>query len=117
MDHALASRFYDLTRKIQEKFPGDGEADLNTILFIVGVQEVGKGFRKYSKDEKMHLMHVAICTVLEPFGFYRFVENDDDGWPHFEKVKSIPNLTVAEQEELLKEAVIQYFEVNKLLEF
>jgi hypothetical protein len=115
MDHAMQLQFHALIKKLEEKFGGDGDMDLNGVLFIIGVQEVGKGFKKYSKDEKMNLIHVAICTVLEPYGFYKFTEEDRDGWPHFEKLKNLPAIGVKEQEELLKEAALNYFVENKFV--
>jgi len=116
MDHAMAMQFNTLLKKLEEKFGGDGDMDLNSVLFIIGVQEVGKGYKKYSKDEKMNLMHVAICTILEPYGFYKFTENDPDGWPHFEKLKNLPPIALKEQEDLLKEAALNYFVENKFVD-
>lgn len=115
MDHNTEQKFQHLLKNLTEKFQGDGQMDLNSVLFLIGVQELGHGFRKYSKEEKMHLMHIAICTILEPYGFYKFIENDADGWPHFEKVKNIPAINLNEQEALLKEASLNYFEQNKFL--
>ena len=43
------------------------------------------GVPEIQKQEKMDLMHVAVCTVLVPQGFYEFKGRDDDGWPHFEE--------------------------------
>ena len=61
----------------------DGETpDLDTILFLIGVQELGQGKKKFKKDDKLNLLHIAVCRVLEPFGFYRFDGQDPDGWPH-----------------------------------
>lgn len=114
MDIKLQASYRQLVERLERKF-GEG-LELDAILMIVGVQEVGLGNRKYSKDEKMHLMHVAICTILEPYGFYKFLENDKDGWPHFEKQSTIPSLSSSEQEVLLKEALVNYFEVNRMLD-
>jgi hypothetical protein len=116
MDHNTEQKFHQLLKNLSEKFPGDGSMDLNSVLFLIGVQEVGQGFRKYSKEEKMNLMHVAICTILEPYGFYKFVENDAEGWPHFEKVKNVPAINLQEQEALLKEAALNYFSENNLVD-
>lgn len=91
---------------------GEG-LELDAILLLVGIQELGKGYEEFSKDEKMNLMHIAICTILEPFGYYTFIEEDDDGWPHFEKVEDLPPLNPKEQEYLLKEALTHYFRENK----
>ncbi len=114
MDHKTQIQYQEVVKQLEEKF-GEG-MDLNAVLLLIGVQELGKGHQKFSKDEKMNLMHIAICTILEPYGFYKFTENDEEGWPHFEKVKVIPHLQQAEQEELLKEAIIQYFVENDIFE-
>lgn len=114
MDYKLELRFQDLVKKLEVKF-GTG-LELDTIILLIGVQELGKGYKEFSKDEKMNLMHIAICTILEPYGVYKYVANDDDGWPHFEKVKNIPAISNKDQEHLLKEAVINYFEGNEYVQ-
>lgn len=111
MDHKVEINFRELIKKLEVKFGGGLELD--TVLLLVGVQELGMGYKDFSKDEKMNLMHIAICTILEPYGVYKFIENDDEGWPHFEKVKNIPPISNSDQEHLLKEAIINYFETNQ----
>lgn len=115
MDHITETKYLSLLKKIENRFQGDGELDLNGVLFLIGVQELGHGFRKYSKDEKMNLIHIAICTILTPHGFYEFSHNDEEGWPHFQMIQKLPGLNKIEQEELLKSAIVDYFEVNQLL--
>ena len=96
----------------------DGETpDLDTILFLIGVQELGQGKRKFKKDEKLNLLHIAVCRVLEPFGFYRFDGLDPDGWPHFEFIEELPPLKTNEQTLLMKHAIIQYFEDQQIINF
>jgi len=93
----------------------DGEKpDLDTILFLIGVQELGKGKRRFKKDDKVNLLHIAVCRVLEPFGYYRFDGLDKDGWPQFEFLEPLPDLKPNEQTLLMKNAVIQYFEDREL---
>jgi len=86
------------------------EPDLQALLFLIGVQELGHGPRKYSKDEKQDLMHIAVCRLLSTYGYYRLEGQDQDGWPHWELVKKLPPLSLGEQNWLLKQAVIEYFE-------
>ena len=43
--------------------------DLNAILFLIGVQELGQGSRVFTKEEKQDLMHIAICKVLSLSGY------------------------------------------------
>lgn len=94
----------------------DGETpDLDTILFIIGVQELGKGKRRFRKDDKVNLLHIAVCRVLEPFGYYRFDGLDNDGWPHFELLEPLPELKANEQSLLMKQAIVQYFEEREII--
>lgn len=96
----------------------DGERpDVDTILFLIGVQELGQGKRKFEKDDKVNLIHIAVCTILEPFGFYRFDGRDADGWPLFEFLEALPELKANEQSLLMKYAIIQYFEDRQLFDF
>ena len=108
-------------KKIESFFEAnftDGETpDLDTILFLIGVQELGQGKRRFKKDEKLNLLHIAVCRVLEPFGYYRFDGLDNDGWPHFEFLEELPELKTNEQTLLMKHAVIQYFEDQKIINF
>lgn len=84
--------------------------DLQSIIFLIGLQELNQGYQKLKKDQKIEVMHVAICTLLEPYGYYEFIGKDEQGWPHFQNVKAVPSLNQKEQEELIKEAIIDYFE-------
>lgn len=97
-----------LQRRIAEEF--DSEApDLKVVLFLIGVQELGKGPKKYSKRQKEELMHIATCRLLSEMGFYELAGLDQDGWPHWNLVKPIPSYPMMEQELLLKSLAIDYF--------
>lgn len=109
MDLAFEKRWRTLVASLSKRFDA-GTMDLNAILFLIGVQELGQGAREFKKDEKVNLMHIAICVVLVPYGYYRELGRDADGWPHFERAKDLPPLGPAEQERLMKEAVLAYFE-------
>ena len=109
VDLAFDKRWRDLTTTLSKRFDA-GAPDLNGILFLIGVQELGQHAREFKKDEKVALMHIAICVVLLPFGYYKELGRDADGWPHFERVKDLPPLDAKEQERLMKEAVLAYFE-------
>lgn len=92
---------------------GDGETlDLQAILFLIGIQELGKGYREFSKEEKMDLLHIAICKLLSNYGYYAFEGLDKDGWPHYTTNEKLPPLKPGEQTILMKEAAILYFEEN-----
>jgi hypothetical protein len=85
--------------------------DMEGILFLIGVNELGRMPRKkFSKEQKQDLMHIAVCTLLSQLGYYTLVGKDEEGWPHFEPVMAVPAAGIAEQERILKECIIRYFE-------
>ena len=89
---------------------GKRPKDLNAVLFLIGVQELGQGKKVFSKEEKQDLMHIGICRVLSPAGYYELEGHDQDGWPHWKMLKKLPHFDLLEQEKLLKMHVIEYFE-------
>lgn len=84
--------------------------DLNGVLFLIGVQELGKGYVSFSKEQKQDLMHIGICKVLSYSGYYTLEGLDEEGWPHWKLNKNLPSFDMLEQEKLLKMHVIEYFE-------
>jgi hypothetical protein len=82
--------------------------DLNGVLFLIGIQELGKGIREFSKEQKQDLMHIGTCAVLTKSGYYTPEGRDEDGWPHWKLSKKMPMLTLEEQEQFLKIHVIEY---------
>jgi len=76
---------------------------------LIGTQELQMGFIKMKKDVKINVLHVAICSVLEPYGYYEFEKRDDEGWPHIKAIKPLPTLRAGEQSILMKQAVVNYF--------
>ena len=108
MDYVFEKTWNETVSKISASF---GEKlDYAAILFLIGVQELGQDYQKYKKDEKLELMHVGICSLLVPYGYYTFVGRDEQGWPHFERNGDLPNLTPTEQELLVKKAIVNYFQ-------
>lgn len=84
--------------------------DLQTILFLIGVQEFGRIPKaKFTKEEKRDLMHIAVCTLLEGEGFFEFEGRDQDGWPHWKEIKPFSIKGVNEQEVFLVTKIIEYF--------
>ena len=103
LDHNWAQLRADLMKRFGKK------PDLNAILFLIGIQELGMGIREFTKEEKQDLMHIATCRVFAESGYYEFTGRDEEGWPHFKAVKSIPFANLKEQEQMLKWHVIEYF--------
>ena len=95
-----------LLEKLEIQF--NQEITLKGVLYLIGVQELNLGIKQYEREEKVNVLHVAICKILTPFGFYKFDRIDEDGWPHYIELKAIKNLSENQQELLMKEAVIKY---------
>ena len=85
------------------------ELSLKSILFLIGVQELNMGVRDFSKEEKLDVLHVATCSLLSVYGFYKFEKIDGDGWPHWQELKPIDSASEKDQEVLLKKAILNYF--------
>lgn len=108
-DEQLKQRWSTVVEKVSDRF-GDGETlDLEAIIYLIGVQEFGKLSKKFKKDDKINLMHIAICRLLEPYGYYNFSHTDQEGWPHYTVVQELPPLKAGEQSVLMKEAIVHYF--------
>ena len=87
----------------------DEVLDVTSILYIIGLQELGKNHQLLKKEQKIDVIHIGTCTVLVPYGYYQKIGVDDDGWPHFKNIKKLPNEMVGElQENLMKKAIIEY---------
>jgi len=103
----LQVRWLKLRIKLKERF--DIKPDMNGVLLLIGVQELGQGPQEFSKEQKQDLMHIAVCTILSASGYYVFDGNDEEGWPHFTQAKPLPELNMIEQENFLKDHVLLYF--------
>jgi len=108
-DPLLKERWEVLTDKLSKQFADGAPLDLDAIIYLVGVQELGQLHRSFKKDEKINLMHIAICRLLEPYGYYEFDYFDEEGWPHYRLLQALPPLKAGEQAVLMKEALVSYF--------
>lgn len=95
---------------IKDRFQRDTLPDLNGILFLIGIQELGRWKKSFTKEEKQDLMHIATCRLMSTFGYYEFAGRDADGWPHWKLVRAIPQGGLKEQERLFKQSIIEYFQ-------
>lgn len=104
----LQQRWWNLEARLVERF--GKKPDMETILFLIGIQEFGEIREAFSKEQKQDLMHVAVCSLLAPSGFYELERVDEEGWPHFRQLKPMPELSVPEQELFLKDHILLYFD-------
>jgi hypothetical protein len=109
----LQVRWFQLEQKLMERF--EKKPDVESVLFLIGVQELGDIRKKFTKEQKQDLMHIAICTVLAPSGFYELERVDEDGWPHFRQLKPMPELNPFQQENFLKDHILFYFQQNEFI--
>ena len=109
----LQQRWWNLEAKLVERF--DKKPDLEAVLFLIGMQETGIMNEKITKEQKQDLMHVAVCSLLAPSGYYEMSSVDDDGWPHFTQLKPMPDMDAIEQENFIKDHVLLYMEENDFL--
>jgi len=94
--------------KIKDLFGKKDLPELNTILFAIGIQELGQ-VQDFSKEEKQDLMHIAVCQLLSTEGYYEFDGRDSEGWPHWSQVGALPKMEKQTQEKMLKQKIIEYF--------
>lgn len=99
----------------KKKFTDGDSIGLDGILFLIGIQELGKGSMNFQKDDKLNVIHIAVCKLLEPFGFYQFEGLDQEGWPIYKNIQKLPVLRSNEQTLLIKKAIIHYFEQENLV--
>src|SRR5579863_5146384 len=104
----LQTRWWNLEARLVERF--GKKPDMETILFLIGIQELGDIRKKFTKEEKQDLMHIAVCALFRQSGFYELEGVDDEGWPHFRQLKALPPMGMAEQESFLKDHILLYFE-------
>ena len=108
-DEQLKERWDLVVKKLSAQF-ADGEVlDLDAVIYLIGVQELGQLDRTFKKDQKLDLMHIAICKLLQPYGYYELDFVDNEGWPHYKALASLPLLKAGEQAILMKEAIVNYF--------
>ncbi|MBA3704871.1 MAG: hypothetical protein H0W84_02915 [Bacteroidetes bacterium] len=113
MDSEFEIEFENVMKRLSAQFGDD--IDAQALLFLIGVQELGKGPAKFSKNEKLDVMHIAICTLLTPYGYYEYEGLDKDGWPHWKVNEKLPALKPGQQQQLIKQAIVEYFKINDLV--
>ena len=109
----LQVRWLKLRIKLKERF--GIKPDMDGILFLIGIQELGSGKQEFSKEEKQDLMHIAVCSILALSGYYKFDGLDEEGWPHFTLIKELPAFNLFEQENFLKDHILLYFQSQNFI--
>lgn len=85
--------------------------DMEAILYLIGINELGTfPERTFTKEQKQDLMHIATCSLLAQSGYYEYDGHDKDGWPHYKLIENPPTENLKQQEILLKQHIIAYFD-------
>ncbi|HEY4154052.1 MAG TPA: hypothetical protein VGM24_01445 [Puia sp.] len=108
----LQVRWWALEAKLMERF--GKKPDMEALLFLVGIQELGEIRKKFTKEQKQDLMHVAVCSLFAQSGYYELEKVDEEGWPHFRQLKALPVMNMMEQENFMKDHMLLYFEKQGL---
>ena len=89
--------------------------DLSAVLYVIGMRELGKSTTRFTKEEKVRLMHIATCRVLSSSGHYELVGVDEKDWPIWKLKDKLPHQDLLEQEMYLRHHIINYFEEEDLI--
>ena len=105
----MKTKWNNLKTKLSVDFSDNEIIDVDSIIFLIGIQELGQFQKRFNKQKKLEVIHIAVCKLLSDYGYYEFDYTDNDGWPHYKLIKKLPNLKAGEQTILMKKAIINYF--------
>ena len=105
----MKTKWNNLKTKLSVDFSDNEIIDLDSIIFLIGIQELGQFQKRFNKQKKLEVIHIAVCKLLSDYGYYEYDYTDNDGWPHYKLIKKLPNLKAGEQTILMKKAIINYF--------
>lgn len=105
----MKTKWNNLKTKLSVDFSDNEIIDLDSIIFLIGLQELGQFQKRFNKQKKLEVIHIAVCKLLSDYGYYEYDYTDNDGWPHYKLIKKLPNLKAGEQTILMKKAIINYF--------
>lgn len=94
---------------VKDAMKRDDLPDLNMVLLLIGMQELGRWKKKFTKEEKQDLMHIAVCRLLSYEEYFEFIGRDADGWPHWKQVREMNTQNLGQQERLLQRMAVKYF--------
>ncbi len=116
MNSELKTKWTNLKVKLSKDFSDNQLIDLDAIIFLIGLQELGQFQKKFNKQKKLEILHIAVCKLLSDYGYYQLEYIDQEGWPHYKLNENLPNLKPGEQTILIKKAVINYFEKSNYID-
>ncbi len=112
MSAEITEKWKFIVSKLEEQF--GKRLDMNAILLIIGIRELGTLKDKFTKEEKVRLMHIAVCRLFSKSGYYELAGVNSKGWPEWTKVGDMPFVDVFEQETLIRQHIVDYFEEEEI---
>lgn len=91
------------------------EQDLTSVLYLIGVQELGRGFENFSQEEKMDLIDMAKAKLLSSLGLYIEKGLNAEGWLIFEKAENYSEISNQNKGFSLHNLIVEYFENQGIL--
>lgn len=98
---------------VQDSMQVNSIPDMNSILFLIGIQEYGNIQTGFTKEEKQDLINIGLCSLLEDDGYYEKSALDDKGWPVYKQLKKYDVIGVKNQEQYLKSKIVNYFSLEE----
>lgn len=102
----IEKEWQEYFKKLEQHF--NKKLSLEGILLFIGLREIGSATTQLDKDTKERLIDLGMCTVLARSGYFVLIGKDNQDFPIYEPKKSIPKLSVKEQETLLKQHIVAY---------
>jgi len=94
---------------IRDTFRTPELPEMEAILFLIGIQELGIIQKKFRKEQKMQLMHDAACLLLSKDGYFQLNGRNEKGWPEWVEGKKM-DMDENDRTRRLQQRIIEYFE-------
>jgi len=109
-EDTLTQRWSSVETLVEERF--GREPTEESILFLIGVQERGRGFEPdLEKDVKEALVMEGTYSVFQTIGLYEPAGMEADGSWIWERTTNLPpDLSPDQQQQLLRLAIVRYFD-------
>ena len=78
MSSDLKTKWNNLKTKLSVDFSDNEIINLDSIIFLIGLQELGQFQKRFNKQRKLEVIHIAVCKLLSDYGYYEFDYIDND---------------------------------------
>ena len=66
----MKTKWNNLKTKLSVDFSDIEIIDLDSIIFLIGLQELGQFQKRFNKQKKLEVIHIAVCKLLSDYGYY-----------------------------------------------